>query len=82
MPFIEVLKLIITLLPIVIDAIKTVEKSVDAAKSGSDKLEVVKTIVQTAYTVSTDNKPAFEALWEALQKVISGLVKLFNAKGW
>ena len=83
MQLIEIIKLIVALIPTIIDAVKAVEAAVPAKSAGQEKLTTVQVILQTAYNLSTESKTIpFEQLWSGLQKIITAFVTLFNAKGW
>lgn len=83
MGFIQILKLIISLLPVIIDAIKTIEAAIPQQGAGADKLALLKTILQATYDSSTETAGQFEKIWPAIQSSVSGIVSLFNkAKVW
>jgi hypothetical protein len=81
MQFISILKLIISLLPLLIDAIKAIEEAVPGQGKGEQKLATIRTAVESAYGVATEDLPKFEVLWAAVQKTINGLVCVFNSSG-
>ncbi len=81
MGFIEMLKLIIGLFPMLIQAIKAVEAAIPEAGKGSEKLELIKNAVQAAYEASTSVASNFEVLWPALSKTINSIVNAFNKTG-
>jgi hypothetical protein len=81
MQFLVILKLVISILPLVIDAIKLVEKSIPGTGHGEAKLSATRTILESSYGFSTDAIVSFESIWPTLKKTISGLVSAFNATG-
>ena len=81
MQFLTILKLIIAILPLLIDAIRAIEDAIPGQGKGEAKLSAVRTVVESAYGVSNDVVPKFETLWPAMQKVVSGLVSSFNSSG-
>jgi hypothetical protein len=81
MHFIEILKLILQLFPLIIEAIKAVEAAIPSNGKGQEKLELIKGIVQTSYESSNKLVGSFEQLWPALSGVIKSIVTAFNATG-
>ena len=81
MQFINVLKTILSLLPLLIQAIQLLEQAVPDSKNGTAKLEALREIVSSAYTVSTDVTASFESIWPTIQKSVAALVGLFNTVG-
>jgi hypothetical protein len=81
MQYIQILQLIITLLPLLVDVIKHVEELTPGRGKGEEKLAAVRTILESTYQVSTDAAVAFNTIWPALEKTISGLVAVLNATG-
>ncbi len=81
MQFIEILKLIIAILPILIEAITAVENALPGKGNGEAKLSAIKSIIESVYSSSNDISIKLEKLWPTIQNVISGLVSAFNASG-
>lgn len=81
MQFLTILKLIITILPLLIDAIRAIEAAIPGQGKGEAKLAAVRSVVESAYGVSTDVVPKFETIWPAMQKTVGGLVSSFNSAG-
>ena len=81
MQFFEILKLVIGLLPILIQAIKAVEQAIPESGKGADKLELIKGVVQTAYDTSNKLSVSFEQLWPTVSGTIQTIVKTFNNTG-
>lgn len=81
MQFLTIIKTILSLLPLIVEAIKTIESLVPTNSSGAIKLEAVKGIVQSSYNTATDMTAKFEEFWPAISGTVSSLVTLFNATG-
>ena len=79
--FFTIIKLIITILPLIIDLIKALESALPQAGLGSDKLSVVRTVFESAYSVADETLPEIEKTWGIVQKVINAVVALFNKTG-
>jgi hypothetical protein len=81
MDFIAATKLLIQLLPLIIEAMKLVEQTLPAGTPGAQKLEMVKQILVQANTVASNPMTTFEKLWPAISGTITALVTTFNATG-
>jgi hypothetical protein len=81
MQFITILKLIISILPFLIEAIKALEAAIPGQGKGEQKLATMHTAVEAAYSIGGDDLPKLEVLWLAIQRVIDGLVGVFNSSG-
>ena len=64
----------VQLLPVVIQAIKTIEQAVPESGKGAMKLELVRVMLEKAYGTSND----FMVLWPTVSSAITVLVKLFT----
>ena len=81
MQFFEILKLVISLLPTLIQAIQAVEKAIPDSGKGGEKLELIKGVVQTAYDTSSKLSVSFEQLWPTVSGTIKAIVNAFNNTG-
>lgn len=81
MQFLQIFKLIISLLPLLVDAIKTIEAAMPGSGNGAAKLEAVRVLVQASYTGASDVIGNFEQVWPKIQDVIGGIVAAFNKTG-
>jgi len=81
MKFLAILKLVLSLLPLVIDTIKIIEQAIPGEGQGEAKLSAVRGIVEAAYEHGDDAVEKFENIWPVLQKAISTVVGLFNKTG-
>jgi hypothetical protein len=79
--FVDTLKLIVSILPTLIDAIRVAEQVCSGSGLGKEKLELVRSIVEAAYSNSTDIARSFDIIWPSLQKAISAIVTIFNKTG-
>lgn len=76
-----IIKTLFQLFPLVIDAIRTIEAAFPNAKQGAAKLDMVKGVIQNAYTVGTGTEAAFESIAPGLDAIVKGAVGIFNATG-
>lgn len=81
MQFLEVLKLIISLFPLLIKAIQAVEDAIPISGKGADKLELLKSTVQVAYDTSNKLSVSFEQIWPSLAGTVKAIVTAFNNTG-
>ena len=71
---IEALKVVISLLPALIEAIKAVEAALPESGRGAAKLAVVREVI-----LAVD--ASLETAWPLLEKLVNGLVRVFNLFG-
>ena len=68
------LKLILSLLPLLIEAMKTVEVAIPGAGKGELKLALVREVLTTV-------DASIAAVWPTLEKIVGTLTRVFNAAG-
>lgn len=81
MQYIIYVRVVLSLLPALIDAIKAIEAAFPASGQGSLKLELVRSIVEQAYNAGIGALAKFEDIWPVLQKTIASLVTFMNTSG-
>ena len=81
MKFLTIIKTIVSLLPLIIEAIKAVEEAIPGQGKGEAKLAAIRAILEGAYATAQDLGVTFADLWPALEKTIGGLVSAFNSSG-
>lgn len=81
MQFLQILKLIISMLPILVDAIKAIEAAMPGQGNGEAKLAALRVVIESGYSGSVDAVATFEQLWPKIQDVAGGLVAAFNKTG-
>jgi hypothetical protein len=79
--FINLVKLLVSLLPVLITAVKEVEAIFPEKGQGQVKLEMVRGLLQAAYSHVTSSLAGFDDLWPSLQKLIGQAVSIFNSVG-
>jgi hypothetical protein len=79
--FIALAKTVLSLLPVIIQAVQAVEAALPAQGQGAAKLELVKSTLQAAFATATDAVGTFEGLWSTLQPVVSSVVAFMNSTG-
>lgn len=79
MNFITILKLVLQLLPLVLDAVKAVEANVNVSGNGAAKFELVKGLLTSTVDIGTDvDKNQYMT---AIEKTINLAVAFFNTTG-
>ncbi len=82
---IDKLKLLLALLPQIIDAVKAAELlfGTGVIGNGSAKLDLVKSVLEIAFTaISPDAKARFDDVWPSIEKIVGNVVRLYNTFGW
>lgn len=81
MQLVQTLRLILTLLPLIIEAVRAIEAALPDGGKGEAKLALVRQSIEAGYAVATDTAAAFETMWPALEKTVAAVVALFNSVG-
>ena len=81
MKYVALVKLILSLLPVLVEAIRAVEDAIPGEGKGELKLAAIRVVLESAYAVSTDAVGRFDDLWPALQSTIAGIVTALNKAG-
>ena len=82
MNFIETVRAMIGLLPLLVSAIKAVEEAIPGQGAGEAKLSAVRVMLEAANGVAVGGLVKFEQLWPAIQSTIGALVAAFNKTIW
>lgn len=81
MKLISIIRTVIALLPVLIDAIKAAEAAIPGNGKGEQKLSLVRGILQAAYEAATDVENTFEEIWPTLNKTINTVVASLKTAG-
>jgi len=79
--YIVIIKAVLSMLPLIIEAVKTLESAFPAPGQGASKLSAVRMIVESAYSAASDATVKFDQLWPSIQSAISAVVSLANSTG-
>lgn len=83
MKFIEAAKLILSLLPVLIQAIKAAEEAIPGQGKGEAKLAMIRGILEVAYASAGDMTAKFDTIWPTIKAAIDTVVKTLNTlKAW
>jgi hypothetical protein len=81
MKFLQIVRMLLELLPIVIQTIKAIEEALPGQGKGEAKLALVRSALEAAYAVSDDVELSFDTLWPQLKFIIDKTVAVFNSTG-
>lgn len=70
----ETVKIVIQLIPLILQLVKAVEENIPEGGKGKDKLEFIQNVLTETY-------PQIANIWTTIEKVINSAVALFNATG-
>ena len=79
MNFLIILKLVVQLLPMVLEAVKIAEHAIPVSGQGAAKLQFVKDILTTTVDLGTDVSK--EDYLSAIEKTVTLAVKMLNSTG-
>lgn len=79
MNFIEILKLVFSLLPILHDAVAAVEALFPQGGNGQKKLDMVRAILEQAMSASGAASSTFSIVWPVLSTTIGSIVAIKKA---
>ena len=81
MQWLTILKAVLTLLPLIIDAVRAIEAAFPASNAGAAKSAAIRATLESAYKVANDASVAFDSLWPAIQTAINAVVGVANSVG-
>lgn len=81
MNWLAIAKILLSLLPLIIQGIQSLESAMPGAGQGSAKLDALRGILQAAYTNGQQAEAAFETIWPAIAGAVGNLVSTFNKAG-
>ena len=74
MNWFEILKAVLAIIPDIIKMIRVIEEAIPESGKGEDKLSIIKTTI-----LAVSDEAA--GLWPTLEKIIAGIVGIFNLTG-
>lgn len=81
MQYLAIIKAILALLPVIIEAVRAIEAAFPVSGQGANKLAAIREMIEGAYDVAEDATIKFEKLWPAIQRTIAAVVGLANSSG-
>lgn len=74
--FLLIIQIVSQLIPLAIQIIASVEAAFPQGGNGQVKLEMVRGVLQAGFEGMKTTQTTFDAVWPALNSVITGIVKL------
>lgn len=81
MGFLEIMKIVLGLLPVILDAVKSIEAAIPVSGKGKEKMDLIKTALQTTYDATNQTKTTFQVIWPQLESIITKVVSVYNSTG-
>lgn len=81
MQYVQILKLVLSLFPLLVETVKAIEAAIPQGGQGQAKLEAVRVVLESAYKAATDMSVTFETLWPMLSQTVAAIVTMLNATG-
>ncbi len=81
MQYVMIIRTVLALLPVIIDAEKAIESAFPVGGQGAAKLQAIRNIIEAAYNTVADATVTFDKLWPAIQSAIGAVVSLGNSTG-
>jgi hypothetical protein len=78
MKFLAAARLIISLMPMLIAAIKSAEEIFPESGNGATKLALVRGMIESAYATAGDTESTFDEAWPAIKRAVDSIVAIFN----
>lgn len=81
MQYVQTIKLVLSLLPLIIQLVRSIEEALPESGQGAAKLTMVRSALEAGYKMATDAVISFEEAWPQISNVISAVVTMFNVSG-
>lgn len=81
MKFLSVVRTIVALMPVLIQAIRAAEEAIPGSGKGEQKLVMIRGVLEAAYSAASDAENTFDEIWPAIQKAVGSIVSALNAAG-
>jgi len=78
MKFLTAARLIISLMPMLIAAIKSAEEIFPESGNGATKLALVRGMIESAYATASDTESTFDEIWPAIKRAVDSIVAALN----
>lgn len=81
MQYVNTIRLILSLLPLVLEVIRAVEAAFPQGGNGAVKLALVREAIEGGYNLANDTVVAFDTVWPAINRIVDASVVAYNASG-
>lgn len=79
--FINLARLLLSIFPMILQAVRMVEEAMPDSGKGAAKLAMIRELIEAAYTTSGSVLGAFGEIWPAIERVVASVVAAYNAAG-
>ena len=79
--FLTIARLVLGLLPLLLDAVRAIEAAMPASGQGAAKLAIIRSTLEATFNVAGDAVATFDQVWPALEKTVAAVVGVFNTTG-
>lgn len=79
--FIAIVQLVLQLFPILVSTVKSIEEAIPASGQGAAKLQIIRTVLESAFSTIQDVTVTFEQVWPSIEKVVASVVQIYNTLG-
>lgn len=79
--FLIIAKIVLSLFPAIIEAVKAAEAALPQSSQGALKLEAIKVALESAFNTIQNIEGKFETYWPAISGAVGAVVSMFNAAG-
>lgn len=81
MQLLTTIRLVMSLLPLILDTVRAIEAALPEGGQGKAKLAMIRETLSAAFDVVGDATASFEQVWPALERTVGAVVGLFNSVG-
>lgn len=81
MQYLQTIRLILSLLPLILTAVKAIEEALPEGGQGAAKLALIRQTIEAGYGIANDVVVSFTNAWPAIEKTVAAVVGLYNTAG-
>lgn len=78
---IQIARLVLSLLPLILDTVRAIEAALPEGGQGKAKLAMIRETLAGVFETVGDATTTFEQVWPALERTVGAVVGLFNTVG-
>lgn len=81
MQYLQTVRMVLSLLPLILSAVKAIEDALPEGGQGAAKLALVRNVIEAGYGAANDAIVSFEQAWPAINKTVAAVVSMYNSVG-
>lgn len=81
MQLLTTIRLVLSLLPLILDTVRAIEMALPDGGQGKAKLAMIRETLAGVFDTVGDATTTFEQVWPALERTVGAVVGLFNTVG-